>query len=77
VRPDHGPDGRVPCAPDRASPGRARPKDHVVVSVKSYKPDIARATELGADAYLVKPITPDGWRRSIAGAGLEWRESCA
>jgi phosphoribosyl 1,2-cyclic phosphodiesterase/ActR/RegA family two-component response regulator len=31
----------------------------VVVSAKSYKPDIARATELGADAYLVKPITPD------------------
>src|SRR5919198_586701 len=31
----------------------------VVVSAKSYKPDIARATELGADAYLVKPITAD------------------
>ena len=31
----------------------------VVVSAKSYKPDIVRATELGADAYLIKPITPD------------------
>src|SRR5262249_59086273 len=31
----------------------------IVVSAKSFKPDIARAKELGADAYLVKPIAPD------------------
>src|SRR5262249_11487951 len=31
----------------------------IVVSAKSYKPDIDRAKELGADAYLVKPIAPD------------------
>ena len=31
----------------------------VVVSAKSFKPDIDRAKELGADAYLVKPIVPD------------------
>ncbi len=28
----------------------------IVVSAKSYKPDIVRAKELGADAYLVKPF---------------------
>jgi phosphoribosyl 1,2-cyclic phosphodiesterase/ActR/RegA family two-component response regulator len=31
----------------------------IVVSAKSYKPDIVRAKELGADVYLVKPILPD------------------
>jgi phosphoribosyl 1,2-cyclic phosphodiesterase len=31
----------------------------IVVSAKSYRPDIARARELGADAYLVKPIVLD------------------
>jgi CheY-like chemotaxis protein len=31
----------------------------VVTSVKSYKPDIDRARELGADEYLVKPFTTD------------------
>jgi phosphoribosyl 1,2-cyclic phosphodiesterase len=31
----------------------------IVVSAKSYKPDIVRAKELGADAYLVKPIAID------------------
>ena len=30
----------------------------IVVSAKSYKPDIVRAKELGADEYLVKPIDP-------------------
>jgi phosphoribosyl 1,2-cyclic phosphodiesterase/CheY-like chemotaxis protein len=29
----------------------------IVVSAKSYKPDIDRATELGADAYVVKPFS--------------------
>jgi phosphoribosyl 1,2-cyclic phosphodiesterase/CheY-like chemotaxis protein len=42
----------------RAQPDGGRPIV-LVVSAKSYKPDIARATELGADAYLVKPIFPD------------------
>ena len=28
----------------------------IVVSAKCYKPDIARARELGADAFLVKPF---------------------
>src|SRR5262245_20522397 len=28
----------------------------IVVSAKCYKPDIARAKELGADAFLVKPF---------------------
>lgn len=31
----------------------------IVVSAKSYRPDILRARELGADAYLVKPIVID------------------
>lgn len=31
----------------------------IVVSAKSYRPDIVRARELGADAYLVKPIVVD------------------
>ena len=31
----------------------------IVVSAKSYKPDIVRAKELGADSYLVKPILPE------------------
>jgi DNA-binding response OmpR family regulator len=30
----------------------------VVTSGKSYKPDIDKALELGADAYLVKPFSP-------------------
>ena len=42
---------------------RARPELSrtvvIVVSAKSYRPDIARARELGADAYLVKPIVLD------------------
>jgi phosphoribosyl 1,2-cyclic phosphodiesterase/ActR/RegA family two-component response regulator len=42
----------------RAQANGARPIV-IVVSAKSYKPDIARAKELGADVYLVKPITPD------------------
>jgi DNA-binding response OmpR family regulator len=28
----------------------------IVMSAKSYKPDIDKATELGADAYVVKPF---------------------
>jgi CheY-like chemotaxis protein len=31
----------------------------IVTSMKSYKPDIDRARELGADEYLVKPFTTD------------------
>lgn len=28
----------------------------IIMSAKSYKPDIDKATELGADAYVVKPF---------------------
>ena len=36
----------------------------IVVSAKTYKPDIDRATELGADAYVVKPFrAPSFWPR--------------
>jgi len=28
----------------------------IIMSAKSYKPDIEKAKELGADAYLVKPV---------------------
>lgn len=31
----------------------------LVMSAKSYKPDIDKAIELGADAYLVKPVELD------------------
>jgi DNA-binding response OmpR family regulator len=31
----------------------------IIISGKSYKPDIDRAIELGADSYVVKPFTPD------------------
>ena len=31
----------------------------VMISAKSYKPDIDRAREMGADDYLVKPFDPD------------------
>lgn len=31
----------------------------IVISGKSYKPDIDKAIELGADSYVVKPFTPD------------------
>ena len=30
----------------------------IFISGKSYKPDIDRAIELGADSYLVKPFSP-------------------
>ena len=30
----------------------------IIVSGKSYKPDIDRAMELGADSYVVKPFSP-------------------
>jgi DNA-binding response OmpR family regulator len=30
----------------------------IIVSGKSYKPDIDRAMELGADSYMVKPFSP-------------------
>ena len=31
----------------------------IVISGKSYKPDIDKAIELGADSYVIKPFTPD------------------
>jgi DNA-binding response OmpR family regulator len=31
----------------------------IVVSGKSFKPDIDKAIELGADSYVVKPFAPD------------------
>ena len=31
----------------------------IVISGKSYKPDIDRAIELGADSYIVKPFTAE------------------
>ena len=31
----------------------------VMISAKSYKPDIDRAKEMGADDYVVKPFYPD------------------
>jgi DNA-binding response OmpR family regulator len=30
----------------------------IIISGKSYKPDIDKAMELGADAYIVKPFSP-------------------
>ncbi|MCX6122562.1 MAG: response regulator [Ignavibacteriales bacterium] len=30
----------------------------IIISGKSYKPDIDKAMELGADAYVVKPFSP-------------------
>jgi phosphoribosyl 1,2-cyclic phosphodiesterase/CheY-like chemotaxis protein len=42
----------------RANPELAR-ATIIVVSAKSYRPDIVRARELGADDYLVKPIVLD------------------
>jgi twitching motility two-component system response regulator PilH len=31
----------------------------IIASAKSYKPDIDKALELGADAYVVKPVEFD------------------
>jgi DNA-binding response OmpR family regulator len=31
----------------------------IIISGKSYQPDIDKAMELGADAYFVKPYSPD------------------
>jgi len=31
----------------------------IIMSAKSYKPDIDKAKELGADAYVVKPVEID------------------
>jgi DNA-binding response OmpR family regulator len=42
----------------RADPELAR-AIVVMISAKSYKPDIARAREMGADDYVVKPFYPD------------------
>jgi CheY-like chemotaxis protein len=39
----------------------------VVVSSKAYKPDMDRARALGADAYLVKPVTPEELLGAIEG----------
>ena len=30
----------------------------IIISAKSYKPDIDKAMELGADSYIVKPFSP-------------------
>jgi DNA-binding response OmpR family regulator len=30
----------------------------IIISGKSYKPDIDKAMELGADSYIVKPFSP-------------------
>jgi two-component system alkaline phosphatase synthesis response regulator PhoP len=35
---------------------RFRKTPIIIMSAKSYKPDIEKAKELGADAYVVKPI---------------------
>lgn len=35
---------------------RFRKTPIIIMSAKSYKPDIDKAKELGADAYVVKPI---------------------
>ena len=42
----------------RADPGLAR-SVVVMISAKSYKPDIDRAKEMGADDYVVKPFYPE------------------
>ena len=42
----------------RADPELAR-SVVVMISAKSYKPDIDRAKEMGADDYVVKPFYPD------------------
>jgi DNA-binding response OmpR family regulator len=31
----------------------------IITSSKSYKPDIDKALELGADAYIIKPVEFD------------------
>jgi DNA-binding response OmpR family regulator len=31
----------------------------IVISGKSYKPDIDKAMELGADSYIIKPYSPE------------------
>ena len=31
---------------------------NIIISRKSYKPDIDRAMELGVDLYVVKPLSP-------------------
>ena len=52
--------------------GRSARVPIVVMSSSSVKRDVDRAYELGARAFLTKPITHEEFREAVLGVGLFW-----
>jgi two-component system, response regulator len=44
----------------------------VVLSSSREEPDIARAYELGANSYIVKPVDFEAFARAVSEVGLYW-----
>jgi CheY-like chemotaxis protein len=44
----------------------------VVLTSSREEPDVARAYELGANSYIVKPVDFDAFARAVSDLGLYW-----
>jgi two-component system, response regulator len=51
---------------------RARQVPVVVLTSSQEEADVARAYELGANSYIVKPVVFDGFVKAVTDAGLYW-----
>lgn len=51
---------------------RTKPIPVVVLTSSREEPDIARAYELGANSYIVKPVDFEAFARAVSDVGLYW-----